>query len=98
MDLSTSFRTLFSLFFGESMDVIIFKTFYQSPLASLVFFFIYYLIFFIFFNRMLIKIVEAAFHSTKIRKRFYWMEKKMTLEDYIKLEYQQILKDAYNYI
>ena len=47
---------------------------------------------------MLIKIVEAAFHSTKIRKRFYWMEKKMTLEDYIKLEYQQILKDAYNYI
>ena len=95
MSISSSMVSLFSVIFGDTNFVIMLKAFYFTPLSVLVFFFFYFVIFITFFLKLLVSIVEAAFYSTKMRKRLYWVEKEMTLDDYIKFEYKQISKDVY---
>jgi hypothetical protein len=93
--ISKSTRSLFSLIFADTVYDIMTDAYEISPFASIIFFISFIFLSYVFAQRLLVSVTEDAFDSIKFKSSYYWLEKKISVEDYLKIETDE--KDDMNH-
>lgn len=83
---SQSARTLFALVFADSVYNIMSESYNLYPLSSMIFYITFICLTFLFAQRLLISATEEAFDSIKFKSSYYWLEKQISVEDYLNIE------------
>ena len=85
-NLHMTFITMFSCLFGDSLFHIWNSTSTKNPVITILCAFFFFLFFVAFLMRMLVTITEESFECIRMRKNYYWLDQKLSVQDYIKNE------------
>jgi hypothetical protein len=83
--------SMFSSIFGDTIFKIWNSTLEKNPVTTIIFALFFFLAFVAFLMKMLVTITEESFDCIKMRKNYYWLDQKLSVQDYIKNEI--VLKD-----
>jgi hypothetical protein len=78
--------TVFASMTGDSLLDVYNSTLDKDPLKTIVFGFFFFLCFIAFLLRMLVIVAEESFESIRMKNHYYWLDQKISIEDYIKNE------------
>ena len=81
-----TFKTVFSLTFGDSIFKILSYTYEQNKLTTLIYILTHWLIFTAIFLRLYLLIIEEVFKSIKSKSHLYWLDSHVSSNDYVKME------------
>jgi hypothetical protein len=83
---SQSSRTLFSCLFGDTILDIMFHSLKIDTFKTITFYVIYLVLSICFAMKVLVSVTEEAFDSVKFKSNFYWLDKKLSIDDYLQYE------------
>src|SRR5690348_16411848 len=85
-NLHITFMTQFASLHGDNFLLFFNITMAQDPLKTIIYYFAFYLFFIAFGLKVLISIAEDTYDAVKMRGYYNWLDRKISVQDYIKYE------------